>query len=186
MLKRIGVQAVITNDEEEIRRSSKMILPGVGHFKKGMSNLNDTGLRKILDYEVLELKKPILGICLGAQLMTLHSEEGDIEGLGWINGKTVRFRTENLPDLKVPHMGWSDVNFLDKNPVWVNLPEDPRFYHVHSYHFEMNEQSDVSAISHYGYDFVSAFRKDNIYGTQFHPEKSHKYGMSLLENFTLI
>lgn len=183
MCRRVGTDAVITADETEIRQADKLILPGVGHFKKGMDNLRDLGLQVLLNELVLEQKKPILGICLGAQLMTMHSEEGDVDGLQWINAKTVRFKQEQLHGLKVPHMGWSEIMIKDDNPLWHALPDEPRFYHVHSYHFLFEETPAVSAAVNYGYEFVTAFHAGNIYGTQFHPEKSHKFGMKVLENF---
>jgi imidazole glycerol-phosphate synthase subunit HisH len=184
MCNRIGVDAVITSNRNEIANSDRLILPGVGHFKAGMENLNNSGLRELLDELVIERKKPILGICLGAQLMTRHSEEGNIDGLGWVMANTIRFNQDKLEGLKIPHMGWRDIQIINSNGVLSNLPENPRFYFVHTYHFSFTEQKQVSAIAHYGYDFVCAFNLGNIYGTQFHPEKSHKYGMRILENFS--
>ena len=183
MCKRLGIDAVITSDPDELRKADKLILPGVGHFKKGMDNLKTSGLQDLLNELVLKEHKPILGICLGAQLMTMHSQEGDVDGLQWVNANTVRFNTEIVNGLKVPHMGWSDITLQDKNPIWEGLPPEPRFYHVHTYHFVFNDKSEVSATANYGYEFVCAFHKDNIYGTQFHPEKSHKFGMKVMENF---
>lgn len=183
MCKRLGIAATITADHEAIRNAGKLILPGVGHFKKGMENLRHSGLQTLLNELVLEQKKPILGICLGAQLMTRHSEEGNVEGLSWVDALTVRFDQSKEKTMKVPHMGWSEIAVADKNPLLTNLPLEPRFYFVHTYHFLFAEQSEISATCHYGYDFVCAFQKGNIYGTQFHPEKSHKYGMKVLENF---
>jgi glutamine amidotransferase len=183
MCRRLGLEAVITHDEAVIRKASRLILPGVGHFKKGMENLDQSGLRDLLNEQVLQEKKPVLGICLGAQLMTKHSEEGDVQGLGWVDAVTVRFDNTKINGLKVPHMGWSDIHVQDSNPLWNNLPEDPRFYFVHTYHFRFEVADEVSATSRYSYDFACAFHKNNIYGTQFHPEKSHKYGMKLIENF---
>lgn len=186
MHKRLGVDAVITDDHAEIRRADRLIIPGVGHFKKGMDNLHASGLKGLLDDLVLGEKKPVLGICLGAQLLTKHSEEGDVDGLGWVDAVTVRFSQEKLHGLKVPHMGWSDITVKDESPLWTGLPAEPRFYHVHTFHFVFEQLNEVSATADYGYEFVCAFRKDNIYGTQFHPEKSHKFGMKVLENFSRI
>jgi len=183
MCKRLGIDAIITSDHEELRKADRLILPGVGHFKKGMDNLKTSGLQDLLNELVLKERKPILGICLGAQLMTMHSEEGDVDGLQWVNANTVRFKSEKLNGLKVPHMGWSDITLQDKNPLWEGLPPEPRFYHVHTYHFAFIGNSEVSATANYGYDFTCAFHQGNIYGTQFHPEKSHKFGMKVLENF---
>lgn len=183
MCRRLGIEAAITADPEVIRSASKLLLPGVGHFKRGMENLHSSGLKTVLDELVLNEKKPILGICLGAQLMTKHSEEGDVEGLGWVDASTVRFNQANDHKMKVPHMGWSEITTTNSNPLWQNLPESPRFYFVHTYHFLFTEKNEISATCHYSYDFVCAFQKENIYGTQFHPEKSHKFGMKVLENF---
>lgn len=183
MCMHLGINAVITADHEEIKNAKKLVLPGVGHFKKGMENLKQTGLQLLLNELVLHQKKPILGICLGAQLMTMHSEEGDIDGLQWIDAQTVLFNTAEHASLKVPHMGWCDINLKDANPLWEQLPVVSRFYHVHKYHFQFNNPALVSATAEYGYEFACAFHKENIYGTQFHPEKSHKFGMRVLQNF---
>jgi glutamine amidotransferase len=183
MCKRIGVEAEISGDPEVIESASRLILPGVGHFKRGMENLHQSGLKRLLDRLVLEEQKPILGICLGAQLMTAHSEEGDTDGLGWVDADTIRFREAGLNGLKVPHMGWREIGIIAEGPLWKDLPAEPRFYFVHSYHFQFRHPSEVTATARYGYDFACAFRKDNIFGTQFHPEKSHKFGMRVLENF---
>lgn len=183
MCKRLGIEATITSEPKVMRESSKLLLPGVGHFKKGMENLHDSGLKPLLDELVLIEKKPVLGICLGAQLMTKHSEEGNVDGLGWVDAATVRFDPSQDKTMKVPHMGWSNITTTGNNPLWLNLPVDPRFYFVHTYHFLFSEAKEISATCHYGYDFVCAFQKENIYGTQFHPEKSHKFGMKVLENF---
>ena len=184
MCQRMGIEAQVTSELKEIRKADKLILPGVGHFKKGMDNLKKSGLQPLLNELVIKEKRPILGICLGAQLMTMHSEEGNSEGLQWIPAETIRFRSEDLHGLKIPHMSWSDIRILDNNPLWKDLPAEPRFYHVHSYHFQFSDPSAVSATCIYGYEFVSAFHKDNIWGTQFHPEKSHKFGMKVFENFS--
>ena len=186
MCRRLGIEAIITDDPAELRNADKLILPGVGHFKQGMDNLKSTGLQLLLDELVLREKKPILGICLGAQLMTMHSEEGDVNGLQWVNADTVRFNSEKLNGLKVPHMGWSDITIKDNNPLWVDLPPEPRFYHVHTYHFQFRDKESISATAFYGYEFVCAFHKANIYGAQFHPEKSHKFGMKVMENFSRV
>ena len=183
MCKRLSVDAIINSKEDEIRAASKLILPGVGHFKKGMENLHASGLKGVLDELVLQEKKPILGICLGAQLMTEHSEEGDVKGLGWVDAVTVRFDRNKINGLKVPHMGWSEISTTGHNSLWNNLPAEPRFYFVHTYHFLFNKKEEISATSTYSYEFACAFQKENIYGTQFHPEKSHKFGMKVIENF---
>lgn len=186
MFRRLSIDAVITDNRQDIEDASKLLLPGVGHFKKGMANLHGSGLTDVLNREVTEKGKPILGICLGAQLMTKHSEEGDVDGLGWIDAVTVRFDKEKLKDLPIPHMGWSDISLSNSCELWEGIPADPRFYFVHAYHFLFDDKSEVTATSRYGYDFACAFRKDNVFGAQFHPEKSHKFGMKVLENFSKI
>lgn len=183
MFKRIGLDTIVTSDKNEIRNASKLLLPGVGHFKKGMANIKDTGLDELLNEQVNEKGKPILGICLGAQLMTKHSEEGDVQGLGWIEANTVKFDSNKLNGLPVPHMGWADVALSMEHELWHDLPADSRFYFVHNYHFSFTSLEHVTATAKYGYDFACAFNIENIYGAQFHPEKSHKFGMKVLDNF---
>lgn len=187
MCRKLGIDSVITDRAEVIETADRLILPGVGHFKAGMDNLHASGLKPVLDRLVMEEKKPVLGICLGAQLMTRHSEEGDVDGLGWVDADTVAFDTSRLGGLKVPHMGWTDIDIrATEDPIWARIPEEPRFYFVHSYHFKFRAAEEVAATCNYGYEFACAFRKGNIYGMQFHPEKSHKYGMRVLENFARI
>jgi imidazole glycerol-phosphate synthase subunit HisH len=182
--KRVGIQAVLSNNEEVIRSSSQLILPGVGTFDTGMQNLNKLGLQELLTDEVVRNRKQILGICLGAQLMLESSEEGGKAGLGWIKGKCKKFETTNR--LKVPHMGWNSLNVRKDEDLFKSMPYyPPRFYFVHSYHFCLNEESDILTTTVYDKEFISGFRKDNITGFQFHPEKSHKFGMQLLLNFSM-
>ncbi len=184
MCSRLGIESCITADKDEIARASHLILPGVGHFRKGMENLRTSGLRELLDELVLQRSRPILGICLGAQLMTGHSEEGDVDGLGWVDGVTIGFDKSRLGRLKVPHMGWADIRLDDAAyPLWRDLPTGPRFYFVHSYHFSFPMPGEVTATADYGYGFACAFSKGNIHGVQFHPEKSHKFGMRVMSNF---
>ena len=184
MLKKIGVPSLISNNQEDILKATKLILPGVGHFEKGMKNLHTLGIIPALNEAVLVNRIPILGICLGMQLLTQHSEEGDTEGLGWINAKTKRFNFGNPTNLKIPHMGWNDVSFTQKNDLTKDIIEIPRYYFVHSYYVECEEQENVLGICNYGFDFHAAVIKNNIAGYQFHPEKSHKFGMQLLNNFS--
>lgn len=184
MCKRLGIDSCISNDKHVIAAADRLILPGVGHFRRGMENILASGLKEVLDETVLIRKCPILGICLGAQLMTTHSEEGDVDGLAWVDAVTVGFDTSRLGRRKVPHMGWSDIKITaDGNPLWDDLPSSPRFYFVHTYHFSVMQPEEVAATAMYGYAFTCAFRKGNIYGLQFHPEKSHKFGMRILSNF---
>ena len=186
MLKRIGVAAQITNDVTAIAAAEKLILPGVGHFNYGMEQLHKSGLVGLLNEKVLEKKVPILGICLGVQLLTQSSEEGTAAGLGWIAGKTIAFdKTQLQSNQKIPHMGWSEVSNYQQSKLFTNMPDEPRFYFVHSYHLALENSADVLVTANYGYQFVAGIEHENILGVQFHPEKSHKFGMKLLENFAL-
>lgn len=186
MLRRIGVKSTISNNPEEIKHASKLILPGVGSFDHGMTNLKNSGLIDVLNHKALIDKTPLLGICLGAQMLGNKSEEGIEKGLGWINMDIVKFDTAKmqLTD-KIPHMSWGEIRIEKLTSKLLNgLNNESRFYFVHSYHMKPNDNSVVLTTSNYGYNFVSAVEKENIYGVQFHPEKSHKYGMKILENFS--
>lgn len=181
MFKRIGVTALISTSVEEIDNAEKLILPGVGAFDHAMKRINESGFREILDKKALIDKIPVLGICLGMQLLTRGSEEGVLPGLGWIAANTVRF--PNQSGLKIPHMGWNLVQISSPSELTQNLPEGSRFYFVHSYRVRVDHEADSILKCNYGMDFDAAIQHDNIFGVQFHPEKSHKYGMKLLENF---
>ena len=185
MLKKAGAPSLITSDAEEIRRADKLILPGVGAFDYGMQQLNDSGLIPILNQRVLQDKVPILGICLGVQLFTRGSEEGKLPGLGWVDADTKRFDFEKMDrkDLKIPHMGWTDVYFTKDIPLFKEMYEAPRFYFVHTYHLLCDKQEEVLVKANYGYEFAAGIKKENIIGLQFHPEKSHKYGTLVFKNF---
>lgn len=183
MLKRIGAPVpVLTRDPEVLRKAAKIILPGVGAFDKGMRNLAGFGLRDVLEEAAQERRVPVLGICLGMQLLTKSSEEGTEPGLGWIDAKTKRFRFSADSGLKVPHMGWNHVAVQRSNPL-LRTDERSRFYFVHGYYVECGRPEDVIGTAHYGLDFACAVNRENIFGVQFHPEKSHKFGMALLEGF---
>ena len=183
MFKRIGVKSEITADIENIRASKKILLPGVGAFDTAMTRINDTpGLREVLTQKALVEKVPFLGICLGMQLLTDSSEEGIIPGLGWIPAKTQKF-VFNDPSLKIPHMGWNIVRPEVKSQLTHALPENSRFYFVHSYNVQVYNQQNSILKCRYGIEFDAAIQHENIFGAQFHPEKSHKFGMKLLENF---
>lgn len=183
MFKKIGYESCISSQKEVIADADKLILPGVGSFDYGMQQLHESGLVNILTEKVLEKKIPLLGICLGVQLLTQSSEEGTSKGLGWIKGKTIAFDKMKLNGYKVPHMGWAEINNFNQSRLFTNMPENPRFYFVHSYHLTIDNESDILATSNYRYEFPVGIEHENILGVQFHPEKSHKFGMKLLENF---
>ncbi|MBA3662171.1 MAG: imidazole glycerol phosphate synthase subunit HisH [Gammaproteobacteria bacterium] len=179
MLKKMGVEATISNTEHDILTADKLILPGVGAFDHGMQNLHNAGLIDILTEAVLHKQIPILGICLGMQLLLEESEEGHCKGLGWIKGQCVRFNSPNKA-IKVPHMGWNQVISAQSN---YSLADETRFYFVHSYHAVCTEPQHVLATAHHGYAFPAIIGKAHILGSQFHPEKSHLFGMHFLQKF---
>ncbi len=184
MLKHIGQSAVISDDPGRIQTAEKLILSGVGAFDSGMANIRERGLFDLIHKKVCDDKTPVLGICLGMQLMSRRSEEGTQTGFGWIDADTVRFDFGTNPDkLKIPHMGWNLISVTKDGKVFHDLPKEPRFYFVHSYHVVCRQPTDIATTTHHGYDFVSSIERDNIFGVQFHPEKSHKFGMTVLENF---
>lgn len=184
MLKKVGVEAKISSNADEIESSTKLILPGVGAFDTAMQQLAATGLIPLLNHKVLEEKTPVLGVCLGMQMLTESSEEGNLAGLAWIRGKVKRFRFEEAwAHLRVPHMGWNEVAFPESSKLFQGFKEEARFYFVHSYHVVCDNEADIAATAHYGYEIVASIEHENIFGVQFHPEKSHKFGMRLYRNF---
>lgn len=182
MLKKIGASAQITAKPGDIAEARKLILPGVGAFDAGMENLERSGLIPLLNERILGAGVPVLGICLGMQLMTKRSEEGSRQGLGWIDAEVLRFRPAE-ERLKVPHMGWNEVAPMRSDPLVDCLPDTPRFYFVHSYFVRCARSEDVLLTTNYGGAFHSAVQHRNVMGVQFHPEKSHKFGLCLLRNF---
>ena len=184
MLRKVGApEALVSSNPSDIERADKLILPGVGAFDTGMLKLRETGLVGLLKEKVLQDKTPTLGVCLGMQLMGKVSEEGELPGLGWFDAECVRFRFEASARLKIPHMGWNTVNIQKEGTLFKEMHEEPRFYFVHSYHVVSHNPDDVLATTDYGYPFVSAVQRGNIMATQFHPEKSHKFGMKIYKNF---
>ena len=187
MLKKAGSDALISAKQEDILAADKLILPGVGAFDTCAEKFQQSGLQEVLNKKVLEEKTPLLGICVGMQLLMEGSDEGKLPGLGWIKGRIVRFRPEKMnAALKIPHMGWTEVSSAGSSPLFDNMHEEPRFYFVHSYHPEPANEKDVLVYPDYGYRFAAGLEHDNIMGVQFHPEKSHKFGMTLFKNFAAL
>jgi glutamine amidotransferase len=182
--KRLNIPTKIANTQEDLDEAQKLILPGVGSFDYAMTQLNASGMREKLDELVLEKKVPVIGICVGMQMMGNRSDEGKSEGLKWFDAEILKF-DENLIQqrTKLPHMGWNDVLPIHNHPLFIGLEKEAIFYFLHSFYFKCNNPVDSIAVSDYGLPFSSAVNKDNIYGIQFHPEKSHQYGEKLLHNF---
>jgi glutamine amidotransferase len=183
MLKRLGAQALITADPAAIRDADRVILPGVGAFDTAVRNIDGLGLRDVLAAKAFEDRVPFLGLCLGMHLLMSGSEEGALPGLGWISGRVVRFRTIENADLRVPHMGWNEVADNGQSVLLRDFDTAPRFYFAHSFHLDCDDPADVAGRTMYGYSFPSVVERSNIFGVQFHPEKSHRFGLKLLANF---
>ncbi len=183
IIKKIGYTSIITSDIDVIQNASKIILPGVGSFDKAMFNMKELNLLDVLNQKALVDRIPILGICLGMQLLTNSSEEGHQKGLGWIDAETIKFKLDDYPTLKVPHMGWNEVTFPQPHFLCEDYHETPRFYFVHSYHVVCKHKENILMETTHGYEFTCGIVKENIMGVQFHPEKSHKFGMNLFKNF---
>lgn len=184
IFKQLNIEAKIAKKESDLQDADKIILPGVGHFDYAMQRLNDSGMKERVHQLVTIEKKPVLGVCVGMQMMAERSDEGKIEGLGWIDSEVIKFdermQSSKLP---LPHMGWNDVLPIKENPLFSNLENQARFYFLHSYYFKCNNNENSIAEADYGDRFTCAVNNDNIYGVQFHPEKSHHYGITLLKNF---
>jgi glutamine amidotransferase len=186
MFKKIQVQSEISSDPEKIARAQKILLPGVGAFDAAMQKINESGLLTILKHKALVEKVPFLGICLGMQLLTERSEEGILPGLAFIKGETKRF-SFNDTSLKIPHMGWNVVNLKNESTLTKDMGiEEQRFYFVHSYFVKCKFPENIIAQTHYGFEFDCIIQNENIFGAQFHPEKSHRFGMKLLSNFAAL
>lgn len=183
-LNRLDIEAKISANVHDIEAAGKLILPGVGHFGRGMENLRERGMIDLLTRKVLKEKTPILGICLGMQLFCKSSEEGGGDGLAWLDAETVRFEVQDRIQYKIPHIGWNSLEFRKEQPLFSGLQNRDRFYFVHSYHLVCHEEDNVLSSTTYDYPFVSAVQKDNIFGTQFHPEKSRRIGLRILKNFS--
>ena len=182
-LERLGAIAVVTSCPHDILSGDKIILPGVGHFGKAMSQLSRLGLVDALHEAVIVQNKPVLGICLGMELMAKKSEEGDSDGLGWFDAEVIRLRISNKLKYKIPHIGWNQVRIKKMSDLMKNLPNSSEFYFLHSYHFVTDDREIVLSETEYESVFPSAVERENIFGVQYHPEKSHDVGAQLLKNF---
>lgn len=184
--RRIGGEPLVTSNPRDVVAADKLVLPGVGHFKSAMERLETSGLKAGLHEAVMGRGVPILGICLGMQLLGRHSEEGDAQGLGWLDADVVRFRVSDSGLYKIPQMGWNTLDIRRDGRLTPGLVREPEFYFAHAYHMVCRDQSDVLAETTYDYAFPSAVERNNVYGVQFHPEKSHDVGEALLRNFLVL
>ncbi|MFM9909066.1 MAG: imidazole glycerol phosphate synthase subunit HisH [Chitinophagaceae bacterium] len=184
MLKKAGMDAVISSNLHELDLATKLVLPGMGHFDNCMQKLNSSGLRSLVEKKAMVEKIPVLGICVGLQMFMEESEEGAEKGLAWVKGKTIRFQKERMNAIhKIPNMGWLDIQFC-KSSLLENQLGDSRFYFAHSFHVSPKDDKSSLIKSTYGYEFTAAIEQENLIGVQFHPEKSHRFGMQLLKNFS--
>jgi glutamine amidotransferase len=182
--RRLDIPTKIAKAAEDLIDVEKLILPGVGSFDYAMNQLNNSGMRDRLDELVLVKKVPVIGICVGMQMMGNRSDEGKLDGLKWIDAEILKFNESLIQQrTKLPHMGWNDVNPIENHPLFIGLEKEAIFYFLHSFYFKCNNSNDSIANSEYGISFSSAVNHNNIYGIQFHPEKSHQYGEKLLHNF---
>lgn len=183
VFKRLDIQASVAINPEQIKVAKKIILPGVGSYDYAIELLIKSGMKDELERKVLIEKTPVLGVCVGMQIMSSLSEEGNYSGLNWIPGEVLKFRESDIPfRTKTPHMGWNEVKPLSNNKLFKGLGQDPQFYFLHSYYYLCEKPFSISKTTH-GIEFTSAINRENIYGVQFHPEKSHEYGEILLKNF---
>ena len=181
--KNLNIPFKIVKDISEFENITKLILPGVGSFDHAMISLQNSGMKEKLDELVLEKKIPVIGICVGMQMLAKSSEEGTLNGLGWIDGIVKKFDKSKIKNAPLRHMGWNNLILEKKNKIFDNLEENPRYYFLHSYYFECENKEDVIATATYGEKFDCMINHKNIYGIQCHPEKSHHNGMQLLKNF---
>jgi len=179
----LDVNTIVTSSPKDLLGADKIILPGVGHFKKAMDNLLSLDIVDALNECVMIKKKPVLGICIGMQIMAGYSEEGGCSGLGWFDANVIKFNVVDHLRYKVPHMGWNHIQIKKDSQLMSGISENSEFYFLHSYHYESYVNSDVLNVTEYSCEFVSAVEKDNIFGVQYHPEKSHDSGEKILINF---
>lgn len=184
---RLNIPVAVAKSAGDLVKATRLILPGVGSFDHAMRQLELSGMRHAIEQLVLEKGMPVLGICVGMQMLAKTSEEGMLPGLGWIDGQVRKFDVSTMPrDTNLPHMGWNDVKPVADNGLFKGMEQDARFYFLHSYYFQCRQQADVLAVTDYGEQFTCAVRRNNVYGVQFHPEKSHHFGSQLLRNFSEI
>jgi imidazole glycerol-phosphate synthase subunit HisH len=184
IFKKLNISVEVVTTPEQLQTAERIILPGVGSFDWAISRLNDSGMRSILEHLVLEKKIPVLGICVGMQMMANRSDEGKLKGLGWIDADVRKFDVGSfVQSTHLPHMGWNDVTPVKSSCLFSKLERDARFYFLHSYYFSHNDQNQVLAQTDYNGLFASSVYRENVYGVQFHPEKSHQWGIQLLKNF---
>jgi len=184
---KLNIPVIIARESKDLQDATKIILPGVGAFDYAMQRLNDSGFRDALDQKVINDKIPAIGICVGMQMLASKSEEGQLSGLGWIDGEVKKFiLPSNASTMRIPHMGWNTIKPRHSNNLLKGLDNWSRFYFLHSYYFKCNNPSGVIAITDYDGEFDSAINSGNVYGVQFHPEKSHKWGIQLLKNFSIL
>lgn len=185
--KKLNIDCRVASSKDDLKDSKGIILPGVGSFDWAMTKLNNSGMREMLDNLVIHKKVPVIGICVGMQIMAKKSEEGNMDGLGWIDAEIKKFdQPQNNEKLQLPHMGWNDIRCQKKNVLLDGLENNAKFYFLHSYYFKESSQDQVLTVTNYGKSFTSCAFKDNIYAVQFHPEKSHEWGEKLLKNFAEI
>lgn len=184
MLKKVGAKAILSRQPDDLLQADRLILPGVGSFDTGMRNLKSLGYLDVLNHKVLRDNTPVMGICLGMQLFTKRSDEGCEPGLGWVDAETLRFQFDSdTVKLKLPHMGWNDVQMCKPTSSFPISESERRFYFVHSYYVQCHNSSDILTRTNYGIEFTSAFCHKNILGVQFHPEKSHRFGIEFFQAF---
>lgn len=181
---RLNIPVAVAKSANDLINATKLILPGVGSFDHAMQQLDQSGMRQPVEQLVLQNAMPVLGICVGMQMLAKFSDEGGLPGLGWIDGEVKKFDLSAMPrGSNLPHMGWNDVKPVADGGLFKGMEQDARFYFLHSFYFECHQQSDILAMTDYGGQFSCAVRRDNVYGVQFHPEKSHHFGSQLLKNF---
>jgi glutamine amidotransferase len=184
MIRRLGGDSFIVQDAQKLMASEKLVLPGVGNFDHGMQMLTDKNLIDPIKTFMHFKKRPLLGICLGAQLLTKKSEEGQLQGFGFFDAEVLHFsKLANTENIRIPHMGWNYIQYANEKQLLCNLPEQPKFYFVHSYYIKSHASTEVLCTANYKTPFAAGLQKDNVWAVQFHPEKSHKYGIQLFQNF---